>query len=145
MSIDKNHPAVQDALQWRKEKCLTYNMATQRRHDAQARDILTRICHAFDSVEQAPPAALAVMQDLSERFSAMHAQGDVWITSLAAAKTVQAAMLAQQPAAAVPEGYVLVPVQSLRWWRELAEINPQDLVPRIDAMLAAANKENNNG
>ena len=51
----------------------------------------------------APPAALAVMQDLSERFSAMHAQGDVWITSLAAAKTVQAAMLAQQPAAlAVP-------------------------------------------
>ena len=54
------------------------------------------------AVYAAPPAALAVMQDLSERFSAMHAQGDVWITSLAAAKTVQAAMLAQQPAAAVP-------------------------------------------
>ena len=53
---------------------------------------------------------------------------------------VRALKQAQQPAAAVPEGYALVPVQSLRWWRELAEINPQDLVPRIDAMLAADRK-----
>ena len=57
---------------------------------------------------------------------------------------VRALKQAQQPAAAVPEGYALVPVHSLRWWRELAEINPQDLVPRIDAMLAAALAERNN-
>lgn len=47
--------------------------------------------------------------------------------------------LKQAPPAAVP-----VHVSTLRWWRELAQINPADLVPRIDAMLAAANKESSN-
>ena len=32
---------------------------------------------------------------------------------------------------------VVVPVSSLRWWRELVDLNPADLAPRVDAMLAA--------
>lgn len=34
--------------------------------------------------------------------------------------------------------YQLVPVDSLKYWLSLAEINPRDLAPRIAAMLAAA-------
>lgn len=32
---------------------------------------------------------------------------------------------------------VVVPRETLKWWRELVDINPQDLAPRMDAMLAA--------
>lgn len=39
---------------------------------------------------------------------------------------------------APPDGMVLVSVVTLQWWAELAEINPKDLPPRIEAMLAAA-------
>lgn len=30
---------------------------------------------------------------------------------------------------------VPVPVETLRWWRQLVDLNPQDLAPRIDALL----------
>lgn len=36
---------------------------------------------------------------------------------------------------------VSVSENTLRWWRELATANPQDLVPRIDAYLDAARKQ----
>lgn len=31
---------------------------------------------------------------------------------------------------------VTVTVETLRWWRELVDLNPQDLAPRIDAYLS---------
>ena len=89
---------------------------------------------------QAPPAALAVLQDLSERFSAMHANGDVWITSVAAAKMAQtAAAQAQQPAAAVPE------VLCTRCGHPTMHMGSMCYGCTQAGMLAAANKENNNG
>ena len=97
-------------------------------------DAARRRCQCFvqqrspEPLYAAPPAA--VFKSTAKRVAALQARD--------AAQAPPAAL-------AVPEGYALVPVQSLRWWRELAEINPQDLVPRIDAMLAAADKENNNG
>ena len=39
---------------------------------------------------------------------------------------------------------VSVSENTLRWWRELATANPQDLVPRIDAHLDAARKQGAN-
>jgi hypothetical protein len=33
------------------------------------------------------------------------------------------------------EPQVIIPESTLRWWRELVYINPQDLAPRIDAIL----------
>lgn len=33
-------------------------------------------------------------------------------------------------------GYRAVPVRTLRWWRELVDLNPSDLAPRLDAMIA---------
>ncbi|WP_223621211.1 hypothetical protein [Lysobacter sp. ESA13C] len=41
-------------------------------------------------------------------------------------------------AAALPAGHAAVRVSTLQWWRELATLNPADLIPRIDAMIAAA-------
>ena len=32
---------------------------------------------------------------------------------------------------------VVVPRATLQWWRDLVDLNPQDLAPRMDAMLAA--------
>jgi len=37
-----------------------------------------------------------------------------------------------------PAGHAAVKIETLQWWRELATLNPADLVPRIDAMIAAA-------
>ena len=37
-----------------------------------------------------------------------------------------------------PGNGVVVPAETLRWWHELATLNPQDLVPRIATMLTAA-------
>lgn len=34
-----------------------------------------------------------------------------------------------------------VPVSTLKWWRELIDLNPQDLAPRIDVFLAASEQE----
>ena len=48
MSIDKNHPAVVEALQWRSDNCLCFTAAAERKHDAQARHILTRILNAIE-------------------------------------------------------------------------------------------------
>ena len=42
-------------------------------------------------------------------------------------------------------GYVVVPVKTLEWWRELVDLNPQDLAPRMDARIKAAQKENDDG
>ena len=28
-----------------------------------------------------------------------------------------------------------IPLTTLRWWRELAELNPQDLLPRLDDVI----------
>lgn len=39
------------------------------------------------------------------------------------------------PAAA--SDFVSIPRASLKWWRELVDINPADLAPRIDAYLTA--------
>lgn len=39
---------------------------------------------------------------------------------------------------AAPAGMVLVPRETLKWWRDLVDLNPADLAPRIDRMLAAA-------
>lgn len=33
---------------------------------------------------------------------------------------------------------VKIPVSTLKWWRELVDLNPQDLAPRIDAYLRKA-------
>lgn len=45
---------------------------------------------------------------------------------------------AREIAAQPGEGeFVLVPRASLKWWRELVNINPADLAPRIEAYLAA--------
>ena len=65
------------------------------------------------------------------------------------------ALQAQQPAAAVPEGYALVPVEPLKRARDTAmEWTLRGRIPEcgqfggiaqdLDAMLAAANKENTN-
>lgn len=51
----------------------------------------------------------------------------------------------KQHGIAPPDGMVLVSVATLRWWAELAQINPKDLPPRIEAMLAAAEREQHNG
>lgn len=40
------------------------------------------------------------------------------------------------PQPAIPPGYAVVSHSTLNWWKELAIINPSDLIPRIDAMLA---------
>lgn len=49
---------------------------------------------------------------------------------------------AQEIAAQGVEGdSVLIPRASLKWWRELVDLNPADLAPRIDAYLG----ENSNG
>lgn len=32
---------------------------------------------------------------------------------------------------------VQVSVETLRWWRQLVDLNPQDLAPRIDELLSA--------
>lgn len=37
-----------------------------------------------------------------------------------------------------PEGYAIVPVATLKYWRELVDLNPKDLAPRIEFMLTAA-------
>lgn len=42
------------------------------------------------------------------------------------------------PISAIPPGYAAVPHSTLNWWKELAAINPSDLVPRIEAMLDSA-------
>lgn len=31
----------------------------------------------------------------------------------------------------------IVPAEALKWWRELVDLNPQDLAPRLDARIAA--------
>lgn len=36
---------------------------------------------------------------------------------------------------APPEGFCIVPIATLKHWRELADLNPKDLAPRIDAYL----------
>ena len=95
------------------------------------------------------PAALTVLQDLSERFSAMHANGDVWITSVAAAKMAQtAATQAQQPAAAVPDRSAIDDAI----WRVLDRHNCNgsdrrlrvELIEAVFSVMAADNKENGN-
>lgn len=37
----------------------------------------------------------------------------------------------------IPEGSVIVPRVTLQWWRQLLDLNPSDLAPRIDAYIAA--------
>lgn len=32
---------------------------------------------------------------------------------------------------------IRVPRRTLKWWRELVDLNPADLAPRMDALLAA--------
>lgn len=34
------------------------------------------------------------------------------------------------------DGCCIVGIGTLKWWRELVDLNPQDLAPRIDSMLA---------
>lgn len=34
------------------------------------------------------------------------------------------------------DGCCIVGIGTLKWWRELVDLNPQDLAPRIDKMLA---------
>lgn len=41
----------------------------------------------------------------------------------------------------IPEGSVIVPLSTLTFWRELVDLNPADLVPRIDAYITASSME----
>lgn len=36
---------------------------------------------------------------------------------------------------APPEGYCIVPINTLKHWLELVDLNPKDLAPRIDAYI----------
>lgn len=51
---------------------------------------------------------------------------------------VELANRIQAEGIAPPDGYAIVPVDSLKYWRELVDLNPKDLAPRIEAMLTAA-------
>ena len=42
---------------------------------------------------------------------------------------------------APPAGMQPVPVSTLKWWRELLDINPQDLIPSIEAYIEASRGE----
>lgn len=42
--------------------------------------------------------------------------------------------IAQEPKA-------VVPLTVLRWWRELVDLNPSDLAPRFDALIARLERE----
>ena len=35
----------------------------------------------------------------------------------------------------LPEGYCIVPIDTLKHWRNLGDLNPKDLAPRIDAYI----------
>ena len=37
---------------------------------------------------------------------------------------------------ALLDGHVLISIETLKRWRELVELNPQDIAPRIDSMIA---------
>lgn len=39
---------------------------------------------------------------------------------------------------AVPDGYVMVPIATLKHWRELVDLNPKDLAPRMDNYILPA-------
>lgn len=45
------------------------------------------------------------------------------------------------PASEASEGKVLVPLETLKRWRELVDLNPADLAPRIERYLTAALKQ----
>lgn len=56
------------------------------------------------------------------------------------------AKLKQEIALQTPEGHALVSLRSLKHWLELVDLNPQDLRPRIKAIITlwdAAGTENN--
>ncbi|QEW27816.1 hypothetical protein RIdsm_03636 [Roseovarius indicus] len=38
-------------------------------------------------------------------------------------------------AEAATEPHATVPLSTLRWWRELVDLNPADLAPRLDAQI----------
>lgn len=46
----------------------------------------------------------------------------------------------QSEGIAPPDEMALVAVNTLKYWRVLVDINPQDLAPRIEAVLAVAPK-----
>ena len=47
-------------------------------------------------------------------------------------------LVADQPTpnSALENGTRSIPVDTLKWWRQLVDINPHDLAPRIDAYIA---------
>ena len=41
----------------------------------------------------------------------------------------------KQHGIAPPDGYCIVPIATLKHWRELVDLNPKDLAPRIEAYI----------
>ena len=38
-------------------------------------------------------------------------------------------------------GKVIVDIETLKWWRELVDLNPNDLKPRLDGKIKAAQED----
>lgn len=57
--------------------------------------------------------------------------------ALAMLRQLSDALLARQESTS--DDIRLVPVATLRWWHELASLNPQDLIPRLNAYIEEQN------